>query len=611
MSGGKRVAALALGVAAVAALLGAVLFVAPALQTAADAGLGEQANGAATPANQAATRAAATAVAATANDAQVAAASCLDELAELDNNPTLVGKRRDIAVAKFSRESGLHGLAWDLAEDLAGLRGTRATAEAIYQRQHPQATSPPLARQRRLALGPLLESVALGKLVWGWESDFQAARLTLGDREIAEAIRRGVSAEVLGQLIDLSGVSPAFTNRDGTSLATAAAIYGKPKLLRWLVERGATPIAGGSVLDDIALLPASENDDTYAAVVAQLVALGDRPRMPTTLPVLAKRFPQVARATLTLHPDAAAALQRPEVQQAAEGLRSLLAEWNARVEAADEVHVRCASKIASEAAVRTRPSLANKQRYEDALRKALVNDPGFREGLEALAQFEGKLNTGDIPNTLRALRLMMDLWDEEHYVRAIEIAEEWDLGYHFVLEEALRNGVPLPVVHFAIERAGGMPPKNAILVLAERPWPGAAELARVLIEDYGMDPHFVDENGRNAHDLLSTRFYRPPELARGGLNAGAWELAHFLAEHDVSVKPRRYGFDPPDNVLRTGLDTPLAWPGVLAYSRFLIDRGALVERSHLELAQLIAEENPERHRLLVDAVPELAASASR
>ena len=79
----------------------------------------------------------------------------------------------------------------------------------------------------------------------------------------------------------------------------------------------------------------------------------------------------------------------------------------------------------------------------------------------------------------------------------------------------------------------------------------------------------------------------------------------------MSVKPRRYGFDALDNVLRTGLDTPLAWPGVLAYSRFLIDRGALVERSHLELAQLIAEEDPARHRLLVEAVPELAASASR
>ena len=601
MSGGKRTAALALGVAAVAALLGVMLFVAPALQTAADAGLGEQADGAATPTNQAT----ATAVVATANDAQAATASCLDELAELDNNPALVAKRRDIAVAKFSRESGVYGLARDLVVDLAGFRGRRATVEAIYQRQHPQATSPPLARQRRLALGPLLESVALGKLVWGWESDFQAARLTFGDREIAEAIRRGVSAEVLDQLIDLSGVSPAFTNRDGRSLATAAAIYGKPKLLRWLVERGATPIAGGSVLDDIALLPASENS-AYAAVVAQLVALGDQPRMPTTLPVLAARFPDVDDATLALHPDAAAALQRPEVHQAAEGLRALLAEWNMRVDAAKAVERRCVGKVASaESAARTLPSLANKQRHEDALTEALANDPGFREGLEALAEFEGKLNTGDISNTLRAFRLMMDLWDEEHYVRAIEIAEEWDLGY-FVLEEALRNGVPLPVVHFAIERAGGMPPKNAILVLAERPWPGAAELARVLIEDYGMDPHFVDENGRNAHDLLSTRFYRPPELARGGLNAGAWELAHFLAEHDVSVKPRRYGFDPLDNVLRTGLDTPLAWPGVLAYSRFLIDRGALVERSHLEIARLIAEEDPERHRLLVDAVPELA-----
>ena len=381
--------------------------------------------------------------------------------------------------------------------------------------------------------------------------------------------------------------------------------------LQTAADAGLGEQAVGAPPPTIALLPGSRNNDGYAEVVAQLVALGDQPRMPTTLPVLAKRFPQAAHATPTLHPDAAAALQRPEVQQAAEGLRALIAEWNARVEAADAVHVRCASEIASDAAVRTQPSLANKQRYEDEVRQAWENDPRWREAMHDLALFERKLDTGDIPDGVRAYRWMMDLWEEEHYVAALETAEEWDLGYDWVLEEALRRGAPLPIVHIAIARAGGRPPENAMLLLAERPWPGATELARVLVEDYGMDPHFVDENGRNAHDLLSTRSYRPPDLVRGGLNADAWELAHFLAEHDVSVKPRRYGFDALDNVLRTGLDTPLAWPGVLAYSRFLIDRGALVERSHLELAQLIAEEDPARHRLLVEAVPELAASASR
>ena len=463
-----------------------------------------------------------------------------------------------------------------------------------------------MARERRLALGPLLESVALGRLVWGWESDFQAAHLTFGDREIANAIKRGVSQDVLGQLIDLSGVDPAVTNRDGTGLATAAAIYGKPEQLRYLVKRGATPIAGKSVLDDIALLPASENDAAYAAVVAQLVALGDQPRMPTTLSVLAKRFPQVAHATLTLHRDAAASLQRPEVQQAGEGLRSLLAEWNARLEAADAVQRRCASKLASvEPSASAQPSLANKQRYEDALREAL-DDPRWREAAQALALVERKLDTGDVPDSASAYSLMMDLWGEEHYARALETAEEWALGYDWVLEEALRKGAPLPIVHIAIGRNGGAAPKNAMLMLAERPWPGAAELARVLVERYGLDPHFVDEDGRNAHDVLSTRFYGYPEPAKGGLNADAWALAHFLAEHHVSVKPRRYGFDALDNVLRTGLDRPWAWPGVAAYCRFLIDRGALVERSHLELAQLIAEQSPERYELLLETVPELA-----
>lgn len=596
---GKRIAALALGVAGLAALLGAVLFRSASLGTPVDATRGNAGNTAATPPGESA----ATTAAATAIDAPAAAAPCNAELALLESNPTLVAKRRDIAVAKFLGESGLTGLARDLAADLAGLRGMRAEPEYIYLRHHPRATSPPLSRSRRLALGPLLESAGLGRLALGWESDFQTADLTFGDREIATALQRGVSLDVLAQLVELSGFDPAVTNRDGTSLATAAAIYGRPELLGWLVERGATPLAGKSPLDDIALLPASENDAAYAAVVAQLVALGDQPRMPTTLPALARRFPD---ATPTLHPDAAAALRLPDVQQAAEGLRSLLGDWQARVEAADAVQRRCADTVASgESSALRQPSLANKQRHEDAAAQAHQDDPRWREAAQLLALAERQLDTGDVPDKAKAHGLMMDLWREGHYAEALETAAEWDLGYDWLVEEALRRGAPLPIALIAIERAGGAPPENAILLLAERPWPGAVELARALVERYGMDPHFVDADGRNAHDLLSTRFHGPWEWSDGGLHAHAWALAQFLAEHNVSVKPRP-GFDPLDNALRTGLDRPWALPAVADYSRFLIDRGALVEQSHLELALLIAEAHPERYRLLADKVPELA-----
>ena len=596
---GKRVAGLALGVAGLAALLGAVLFRSASLGTPVDT-RGNAGNTVATPPGESA---AATA-AATPSDPLEAAAPCHAELALSENTPALVATRRDIAVAKFLGESGLTGLARDLAADLAGLRGMRAEPEYIYLRHHPRATSPPLARSRRLALGPLLESAGLGRLALGWESDFQTADLTFGDREIATALQRGVSLDVLAQLVELSGVDPAVTNRDGTSLATAAAIYGRPELLGWLVERGATPLAGKSLLDDIALLPASENDAAYAAVVGQLVALGDQPRMPTTLPALARRFPD---ATPTLHPDAAAALGRLEVQRAAEGLRSLLGDWQVRVETADAVQRRCAGTVASgESSALQQPSLANKQRHEDAVRQARHDDPNWREAAQVLALAERKLDTGDVPDKEKAFGLMMDLWGDGHYAEALETAAEWDLGYEWVVKEALRRGAPLPIALIAIERAGGVPPANAILLLAERPWPGAVELARALVERYGMDPHFVDADGRNAHDLLSTRFHGPWEPGDGGLHAHAWALAQFLAEHDVSVKPRRAGFDPLDNALRTGLDRPWTMPAVADYSRFLIDRGALVEQSHLELALLIAEAHPERYRLLADKVPELA-----
>ena len=529
-------------------------------------------------------------------DAAASREHCQDELAAFENSSALLRQRRAVAVAKFRRQSGLTGLARELAVDLAGQRA-ESKPDDVYRRNHPRSTSPPLARQRRQMLVQLLESVGLGGLLgYGlWVSEDRAPELTFGEREMAEAIKHGVPLEVLRKLGDWSGLFPGATMTSGVNLANAAAIYGRPTLLRWLIGQGAAPFGGGAVLDDIALLPVAKDDSRYAAVATQLLELGARPHMPSTLGWLAERLPS---ATPALHPDARAILERPEVERVAEGLRSLVADWNARIAAAESVERRCLAVAPGRAALLS--SLASKQRHEDAAHEAWEN--ALAQAEEAAAHVEATLGTGDVPEIARAHGQTLSLWAAGRYHAAFDTAEEWGLDYEPLVELSLRYGAPLPAVLIAVERNGGRLPENAILLLAARPWPGAAELARVLFERYGFDPHFVDDEGRNAHDLLSTRFYYMVDALDPDVKA----LARFLAEQAVTVKPRPLGFDPLDNVLRAALRGPLAWPPVVDYCRFLLDHGAPVERSHLELAALIAERYPARYRQLADAAPELA-----
>ena len=181
-------------------------------------------------------------------DAAASREHCQDELAALENSSALLRQRRAVAIAKFRRQSGLTGLARELAVDLAGQRA-ESKPDDVYRRNHPQSTSPPLARQRRQMLVQLLESVGLGGLLgYGlWVSEDRAPELTFGEREMAEAIKHGVPLEVLRKLGDWSGLFPGAIKASGVNLANAAAIYGRPTLLRWLIGQGAAPFGGGAV----------------------------------------------------------------------------------------------------------------------------------------------------------------------------------------------------------------------------------------------------------------------------------------------------------------------------------------------------------------------------
>ena len=210
-----------------------------------------------------------------------------------EDNAELATLRLNSEAARFLSQSGLSLLERDLVVELSGYRRNYEQGKVVA-RNHPISTSPPLSKERRFALGELLDSVSLGRLLGygSWRSEVRVPELTFGAREVAKAIEHGVTPEVLTQLLEVSGVDPDVTCRfNGANLAKTAAIHGKPELLRVLLERGANPTNGNrSVLDDLALVMPERDDGTYADVVQQLMSAGDLPYMPSTLDTLARIF---------------------------------------------------------------------------------------------------------------------------------------------------------------------------------------------------------------------------------------------------------------------------------------------------------------------------------
>ena len=191
-----------------------------------------------------------------------------------DDNAELAALRQNSEAARFLSASGMSVLERDLVLELSGYRRSYERGKVVA-RNHPISTSPPLSKERRFALGELLHSVSLGRLLGyhNWRSEVPELELTFGAREVAKAIEHGVTPEVLTQLLEISGVDPTVACRyNGANLAKTAAVHGKPELLRVLLERGANPTDGNrSVLDDLALVMPKQDDGTYADVVEQLI----------------------------------------------------------------------------------------------------------------------------------------------------------------------------------------------------------------------------------------------------------------------------------------------------------------------------------------------------
>ena len=559
---------------------------------------------------------------------------CIEALAKPAANSQLMSEQKQLAVASFIKEHG-SPLEQDLIADIAGIRpdthavldtGLPAVLFLKYGAPLPSEAHKPTDNELRRvedvlgsALSERLTSptheTTLAAYLVREHGDAVAAALPaldgvlpIGLYELAVAIEVGWAAADFQVLLDISNVDVNARWYNGANLAKVAAIYLRPRILRLLTSRGVDPSAElmwdhGSVLDDMALMrtaapmhtPAPPLDEeAFADVVRQLIAAGDRPYLPSTLSALRKWLPGTPMPTL--HPDSAALLT-PAIEATTKAVGAMDAEWDEKVEAARRLERRCDTVIADsvEHGVFLGTDLAAKRRYQEAL------DRRETRSLEKLAAAQGDESKADAPSDGPAepkpnplLQAVID----QRWTDAVAMADqEGGLAPLFVLHIALGSEAPLDVLVALINRTGGSTPQDVLRSLAQNRRPDAAQVAKAL-EPYGLDPHAVDAQGRNGFTFIAGANFE---------SESTWRFAEYLASRAVTVKPNAYGLDPLDTVLLRLLDLPLVSRASIPFVRFLIDHGAPIEPSHLQLAESISKADAETYRRLVNAVPELAS----
>lgn len=121
---------------------------------------------------------------------------------------------------------------------------------------------------------------------------------------------------------------------------------------------------------------------------------------------------------------------------------------------------------------------------------------------------------------------------------------------------------------------------------------------------YGLDLHYVDDEGRNAMSILTRRYTGVPEFSE--LDAPFLLLANQLGELGVTAKPHPLGFDPLDTVLSDLLRSPRSSRQQATFARALLAAGAPIERSHFDLISQLADLDLDAYQQFVALVPELA-----
>ena len=431
------------------------------------------------------------------------------------------------------------------------------------------------------------------------------AELPIGLHELAKAIEAGARPADFSALLAAAAVDPADPSStwwNGANLAKLAAIHNRPEILRQLIGRGVDPTADAlwgaplSVLDDIVSLHRSASGadmDAVADVARQLAFAGAQPFLPSTLAALAEWVPDLP---LELHPDAALLL--PALEEAARELAELDADWSRQVEDAARLEARCERQAAPSDAASDYPGtgFAAKWRQQQALaeEEVLAWEVLRRAGEGTGERAGSRLTPADLE---RASAAYVSAATGHRWEDALAAADELRGAAHHALLLIGLGSAPLDVLMTMLQRNDGALPADAAVLLAASRRDDAADIA-IALERFGFDPHYVDRQGRNAFNTL----------AQFGLeHEGAWRFADYLISRSVSVKPSALGLDPLDVTLMRLRDAPLGGEHKIRLARFLIDHGAPVETSHVELAEQLSMRNERVYERLIHAVPELAS----
>jgi len=434
-----------------------------------------------------------------------------------------------------------------------------------------------------------------------------------GLRELAVAIELGIDAGDFVSLLERSGVDATTTWKHHTltreyNLAVFAAVHVRPQILRMLLAQGvALPAGMPSVLDELALA-LSTTQPTAAAladVTAQLAGRGERAFLPSTALRLAAVAPDISIPGL--HPDAEAVSALPEVRESVRQLTALVRRAEKETEAARRITDRCrdawiassagrdlASKIVQQEAMRYRQRRSMHENMEQARRMAAELSV---ESIEAMGSaWAAARASGDWEAVLNLLDRLPGLVPNEIMAKMPEM----------LLTSVLHSDAPMDVVRELIRRNGGVLPADIILTLLASDRDDALQVAAEL-EARGLDPGFVDADGRNAVNHVIDAF-RDRRDANAGLGRTLGWL-NYLASRSVSPQPAGRGLDPLDTVLFAALDDPTSATvaDAVLLARVLIGAGASVRPSHREIAARINAAAPDAYAKLARAIPELSA----
>ncbi|MDE0190900.1 MAG: hypothetical protein OXQ90_06055 [Gammaproteobacteria bacterium] len=420
------------------------------------------------------------------------------------------------------------------------------------------------------------------------------AGFEFGLHELASAIGNEVPLATFELLLDHgeADLAEAWTDQSNNrpmDLAGFAAAKHRFDLLDALLQRNPRP--GGSRAMDY--LPEPSNDEDVAAtedIVQRLAAAGYVPMLPSTVTRLRAWMPEPSLAALDYA--RVPGLTQP-VQAVAEEFRDEIRRLDEGLATAREQESRCLDDGAGQSG-----------KSRSLLAKRKVSEPPLRTGPDAsdMATFFRKWESPDVEASAESLldRQIEFLYPAidgrwEDFLGAVEdLPEDADPTALSMATRVSLLLAPHDVVVKTLARIDELP-ENAAILAASRT---AGDDVKIFEElrGRGMDLHVVDDTGHNA---ISTAVRVMQSR----------ETLDYLLANGVAVKLDSPGYDPLDRVLRNLLnDSFRTSASVSPWVRTLIDHGAPIEASHLQLMELLRLDRSAVYSDVVKEVPELARS---